>query len=173
MSSRSSKLIMSGSDINGEGRGSEFDEERTFDAISGSISTAPVYRSDKETTSNTTTRGQRTNGQRNMQTYSTSVTYESEGRSSAAATRKSTASAVSQAVSRMRGEVGARRTIKHVDTGYFSTTRSSTRDGSRDEISLQGVCAYGTFKLFNHVHVCKSENLFSKSTNKNYCYIQK
>ena len=133
MSSRSSKP-MSGSNTNGEGRVIGFHEERIFDSISGSISTAPVCRSDKQSTSTTATRGQRANEPKNVPNYSTSVTYESEGRINDAATRISTASAVSQAITRMRGEIGTNRQIKQVDKGYFSTTRS------RDEISLQGVC---------------------------------
>ena len=110
-STRSSKLW---SDINGESRGSRFSEEQIFDTISGSISTAPVCRSEKCTTSNTTTRGTRNTGQRSG---------------------VSTASAVCQAIVRVRGDVGERKPIKHIDTGYFSSTRSSTRD----EASLQGV----------------------------------
>ena len=110
-STRSSKLW---SDINGDSRGSRISEERIFDSISGSISTAPVCRSEKGTTSNTTTRGTRNTGQRSG---------------------VSTASAVSQAIVRVRGDVGDRKPIKHIDTGYFSSTRSSTRD----EASPQGV----------------------------------
>ena len=110
-STRPSKIS---SDINGDSRGSRISEERIFDSISGSISTAPVCRSEKGTTSNTTTRGTRNTGQRSG---------------------VSTASAVSQAIVRVRGDVGDRKPIKHIDTGYFSSTRSSTRD----ETSLQGV----------------------------------
>ena len=134
VSTRSSK-VFSGSEINEGYRGSGFSEEQTFDAISGSISTAPVCRSEKGTTSTATRTGAQNNGQRSMQAYSSSVTYESEGQRGAPVTRMSTAGAISQAAVRMRGEIGNKRLIKQIDTGYFSTTRSSTRD----EASFQGV----------------------------------
>ena len=139
VSTRSSKLLIGSSDINEDCRGSGFSEEQTFDAISGSISTVPVCRSERETASSATRGGSRRNiSQRSTQAYSTSVTYESEEKgSSVPVNRMSTAGAISQAVVRMRGEVGDKRLIKQIDTGYFSTTRSSTRD----DASLQGVCS--------------------------------
>ena len=134
---RSSKLLSGSSDINEDCRGSGFSEEQTFDAISGSISTAPFCRSERETTSTTTRGGTRRNiSQRSTQAFSTSVTYESEGKgNSVPVTRVSTAGAISQAIVRMRGEIGDKPRIPKNDTGYFSTTRSSTRD----EGSIQGV----------------------------------
>ena len=127
--SRSSKVMSSSEG----GRGFRFEENRTFDSISGSISTAPVCRSERATTS-TSTRGQHRNGQGNLQSYSTSLIDKSEDRNAAPFTRMSTAGAISGLVTGMRGEIGSKPRIPQLDKGYFSTTRSSTR-----EVSLQGV----------------------------------